>query len=101
MQLKNLLSEGTMYGIGEKELLFIVIPIICSILSYSFAKKKGRSAWGWALTSLFIPPLMIVILVLNPTQKIVERDGKVQCPYCREWIYPDAKLCRFCKKELN
>ena len=80
MQLKNLLSEGTMYGIGEKELLFIVIPIICSILSYSFAKKKGRSAWGWALASLFIPPLMIVILVLNPTQKIVERDGKVQCP---------------------
>ena len=56
MQLKNLLSEGTMYGIGEKELLFIVIPIICSILSYSFAKKKGRSAWGWALASLFIPP---------------------------------------------
>lgn len=98
MQLKNLLSEGTMYGIGEKELLFIVIPIICSILSYSFAKKKGRSAWGWALASLFIPPLIIVILVLNPTQKIVERDGKVQCPYCKSGFILMQNYADFVKK---
>lgn len=90
-----------MYGIGEKELFYIALPLICSIISYIIAHKKGRCAWGWALVSLFIPPLIFIIFLLNPTQKVMEREGKVQCPYCREWIYPDAKLCRFCKKELS
>jgi hypothetical protein len=30
-----------------------------------------------------------------------QREGRAPCPHCAEWIMPAAKICPFCKSELQ
>ena len=90
-----------MYGIDGSVFLWLIIPIVLAVWAYSIAKKKGRSALLWAIVVFLIPLLFFVILLLNPVERIADREGKIQCPACREWIFKDAELCRFCGKQLN
>ena len=90
-----------MYGSDGSVFLWLIIPIVLAVWAYSIAKKKGRSALLWAIVVFLIPLLFFVILLLNPVERIADREGKIQCPACREWIFKDAELCRFCGKQLN
>ena len=45
-----------MYGIGEKELLFIVIPIICSIY-HTVLQRKKAALHGDGRSPAFLFPL--------------------------------------------
>lgn len=40
----------------------------------------------------------VVYLLIRGKQ---QPAGRVQCPYCAEWIQPDAKVCRFCGREIT
>jgi len=35
------------------------------------------------------------------TKRMQHEQSLIKCPNCAERIQPDAKICRFCKKELN
>ena len=57
---------------------------------------------------LLLPTILTLVLVVVRTRKKKANDlavqdasaGKVKCPYCAEWIQPDAKICRFCGRSL-
>lgn len=81
---------------------FIILGLWISlpIASYFLAKKKGRSAGLWALFVALFPPLFIFPLLLNPLSSVTDKEGKIRCPKCREWVYEDAEECRFCGEKL-
>lgn len=81
-------------------MIIIVGYIVLPIISYIIAKKKGRSAALWAVMVLIFPILFFVILLINPVDRVVDRKDKIRCPYCKEWVFEDAELCRFCGKAL-
>lgn len=83
---------------GEWAWVFFSFVLAC--ISFYIAGKKGRSAFLWGFFTFFITPLFIAILVLRPVGIAAEKEGKVQCPFCKEWIFPGAKVCRFCNREL-
>ena len=43
---------------------------------------------------------VIVLLILRSTNNKATPEARVKCPYCAEWIMPDAKLCRYCGRDL-
>jgi len=78
-----------MFGInGEVLGAIILIPIIAIILLKAFDKIAGRGPKQ-------VKDGINTSVLANTSQ------GRIPCPHCAESILPAAKICPFCKLNLN
>lgn len=85
--------------------LIIVVPVLLGLIPASIASAKGRNFALWWLYGilLFLPALIHSLLIqTNPDagDDWSIRQGLRKCPYCAEYIKPDAVVCRFCGRSL-
>lgn len=90
-------------------LIALTIWIIAVVLAGIIASNKNRSAGGWIIGTLFLSPLMVLILLALPSltmeEKIWSQVSVVRCPECLK--YQDApepaksKKCPFCAEEVK
>lgn len=66
-----------MFGIGTLEMLVIL-----------------------GICALFIAPVLLTFLLSLRGRQVKDGEKRVKCPYCAELILPDAKVCRYCKRDL-
>lgn len=83
--------------------LWLLFPIIAGVA----AERKGRSGGGWFLLGLLIGPFSLVVLALpsiEEKRRDAARHGEInefrKCPACAEIVRAEAKVCRFCQREL-
>jgi len=76
-----------------------VLPFL-GIIPAMIAERKGRSGFVWWLygTTLFVFALPHALMLEEEEDDLsaVVRS----CPFCAETIRRDAKVCRFCNREL-
>lgn len=88
--------------------MIILIPwIIFSILAGVIADNKGRSGVGFFFLSLLLSPIVGLIWALacqKNTEVLEKKDiqsGSMRkCPFCAEMVKAEAKICRYCQREL-
>jgi len=75
----------------------IFLRAVAAIAGGMIANRKGRGMLAWSVLCFIFPPLILLILILQPK---LARGKTRTCPYCSRVIYKEDTVCRYCKREL-
>ena len=62
------------------------------------AQRKGFSMIGGLLGGALLGPLALLMFFVSGISSADGRQRK--CPFCAEWVKPEATVCKHCRKEL-
>ena len=84
----------------------LIIAILLGLVPATVAMSKGRNFFGWWIygAALFIVALPHALVMKSDRgaleQKQLASGDTQKCPYCAELIKSQAKVCRFCQRDL-
>lgn len=87
------------------EILFVAL--ILGLIPALIARKKGRNFFGWYIygTLIFIVALVHSLVAKENTTVLEEealKSGTMKkCEFCAEIIKVEAKVCKFCNKDVE
>ena len=91
----------------ETSLLILgIVSIVSAFIAMGIFDHKGRSASSGFALGFFLGWIGVIIaLFASPEQakldqRKFDRGEIAQCPYCKEFINPDASTCKHCHQPL-
>lgn len=75
--------------------------VIVALFGWAIGKEKGRGAEAFWLTLILGPIGLIVAALFKDESGPDAAESRRPCPWCSERILADAKVCRFCNREVE
>jgi len=82
-----------------------IIALLIGLIPAFIAQGKGKSfvLW-WIYGALIFIVALPHSLIMKADQKSIEKqqlsEGMKKCPFCAEMIKQDAKVCRYCSRDV-
>ena len=83
----------------------LIAAILLGLIPANIADKKGKNFATWWLfgAALFIVALPMALLAEPEPAALAQqrrKEGLVKCPFCAEYIKKEAKVCRYCGRDI-
>lgn len=87
---------------GTAIFLLCLVWIIGGGITGKIAEKQGRPFFTWFIAGMagFIIAFLYLLFSKPSDDTLIESGKYRKCPQCAEVIKADAKVCRYCGKEL-
>lgn len=82
-----------------------ILALLIGLIPAFIAQGKGRSfvLW-WIYGALIFIVALPHSLIMKTDQQSIEKqqlsEGMKKCPFCAEMIKQDAKVCRYCSRDV-
>ncbi len=73
-------------------LVFVLWLVVCPLVGYLIGQRKNNGGASMAISLLLGPIGWLIAAVYSGNLR--------KCPFCSEHIKPDAKVCRYCGRDL-
>jgi hypothetical protein len=89
------------------ECAVIGVWFVCALIAAAICEGKGLSAAAGFFLGLLLGPIGVIIAaLLSGDETVLEQralnSGQMRkCPHCAELVKWDAKVCRYCGRELT
>ena len=71
--------------------------VLGGLIGVAAAQKKGFSVVVGLVGGILLGPLAILMFAVSG---VSSGSQARKCPFCAEWIKPEATVCKHCHKEM-